>query len=1077
MITEEKLNKVYEKTVDNNYFTTKELLEIGFTKNDLTKLVKEEVLLRLKRGQYTFIDVEQLFYYGKKFLFYKKYDKARSIFEACYKINPDHGGTLFQYFFKSIEEEKFIEAYKYLNKLIKVTENKHYQIDDNVYLYLLNEIIDLPAGYQALINSFELKDLEILPDDKRYDDHNVQNNIRKMIYKKDYLIACRKIQGVNASPQNIIIKSLLREILRQEKLREEEIKNLIKEERYQEIVEILNKSRRLSYQEEGVLDIAKYLVIISETKQPIEGEYQGKSLIYAIKNGDFAKALAICISYNSYAKISNNNNSLYLILNAIIDKNEELRSSAKSKKNILEIEESILSRNIPEAINILKQFLKEIKKEKYEVLAIKVLKLNLLQKTTNLKYFLNFLNGLLENRIELNINELIHEYNTDFKNKNNEKATLILEILQILETLGLASDLTSKLETKSKNNIEEKRIEDNDKTSPEVKKENIKPDLAINDKIDLEAKDFREGIYRRLEEDDLIILCIEDSLKLDITMFNKEYRSAHAFKIGTSGLVVVKITRYINSNEANEHTKNGDEAFKNGDYEKAIKEYKELLPLRQTFARVYANLGLAYMNLGNNPEAIKYLTIATGLSEINPLLKYNYQKLINELKGKKKSEIKREQRDTESLNLNYYYNIYSIKSVADLLNKGLTLDEAFKRLNVYLSEKNMIILLLARDCYARACFQKGDEYLSLVEKNEYKSKQVKKFLESLKANKLLYQNQINESYKPLLEEQQSVSTEIPKETKPTSKVSLKELFKKAEPLVPNIVSKQELKTTDNSSEDIMERKYQELKKQGELIILKRKDISKFDIEEFNKKYKDAYAFYIGLGSEKKIVIKIITNSYVEVRKIRGKAIKAFKKEDYKTSILENKKIMKIRDNKPAIYGTTGLAYLKMNNRTEALKYLSIATGLAQILDIPGFDYTPVINQLKGLPPVDNEDSKTNVNMSENEFSSDIENTYDSKRLEEVIILMNFQGMTAREACEALRVSEEEVNKIYLFLAKECYALNEIEMGDKYLLAVEKNGTSKDIKNLIKEIRANRLFYKNRVDDNYRPLVRERILKI
>ena len=113
----------------------------------------------------------------------------------------------------------------------------------------------------------------------------------------------------------------------------------------------------------------------------------------------------------------------------------------------------------------------------------------------------------------------------------------------------------------------------------------------------------------------------------------------------------------------------------------------------------------------------------------------------------------------------------------------------------------------------------------------------------------------------------------------------------------------------------------------------------------------------------------------------------------------------------------------------------------------------------------------------NGLYSDLNDDYGSTRLKEVIVLMNFQGMSAKEACEALCIDIEETNKIFLVLAKECYALGEYEQGDRYLLEVERTSKIPSIKKLVSEIRTNKRFYKNRIDGDYKPLVKERTLRI
>ena len=44
------LNLMYDKFIDNKEVTTKELVELGFNKHDIAKLVEEGKLRRVRRG-------------------------------------------------------------------------------------------------------------------------------------------------------------------------------------------------------------------------------------------------------------------------------------------------------------------------------------------------------------------------------------------------------------------------------------------------------------------------------------------------------------------------------------------------------------------------------------------------------------------------------------------------------------------------------------------------------------------------------------------------------------------------------------------------------------------------------------------------------------------------------------------------------------------------------------------------------------------------------------------------------------------------------------------------------------------
>ena len=84
MINEENLNKMYNGLIDEKELTTKELNSYGFNSKDLTDLINDRVLERVKRGYYSFLSIDDLFYYGKQLIASKEYDKATACFKKCY---------------------------------------------------------------------------------------------------------------------------------------------------------------------------------------------------------------------------------------------------------------------------------------------------------------------------------------------------------------------------------------------------------------------------------------------------------------------------------------------------------------------------------------------------------------------------------------------------------------------------------------------------------------------------------------------------------------------------------------------------------------------------------------------------------------------------------------------------------------------------------------------------------------------------------------------------------------------------------------------------------------------------------
>ena len=201
MINEENLNKLYEIIIKENKLTTKKLNEIGFNSTDITKLIKDGIIKREARGIYTFCDVEKLFYYGKKLIEEKNYVIADKCFEVCYKLNPEHPGTCFQLFIRSIDSRNYESAFKYFDVIFK-TDNVYYLQDRNFYLYLLSIITDVPERYKDKVYNLTYQDIHIHADDKRFANIPAQNHIRSLVFSRKFGVATKELKRIVLDSQN-----------------------------------------------------------------------------------------------------------------------------------------------------------------------------------------------------------------------------------------------------------------------------------------------------------------------------------------------------------------------------------------------------------------------------------------------------------------------------------------------------------------------------------------------------------------------------------------------------------------------------------------------------------------------------------------------------------------------------------------------------------------------------------------------------------------------------------------------------------------------------------------------------------
>ena len=97
MITEDKINQMYESAIECTRLTTQELKELGFNQHDLTNLVQQGRLIRIKKGQYEVI-AKDLHDYGKSLLKSGKFEEAYRCYLLFYHLNIQN----FQIFLQNI---------------------------------------------------------------------------------------------------------------------------------------------------------------------------------------------------------------------------------------------------------------------------------------------------------------------------------------------------------------------------------------------------------------------------------------------------------------------------------------------------------------------------------------------------------------------------------------------------------------------------------------------------------------------------------------------------------------------------------------------------------------------------------------------------------------------------------------------------------------------------------------------------------------------------------------------------------------------------------------------------------------
>lgn len=739
MISEEKLEKLYDGVIKGIDLTTKNLKEIGLSSNDLTILVKGNVLKREKVGHYIFIDAEKLFYYGKKLIFINKPFEATICFEKCFLIDPNHHGAAFQLFFRCIRNEKYQEAFKFVDLLLE-TDNVFYKRDMIYYLYLLSFITDIPEKYKSLINNITFDEICVSKDDKRFNSIYKENLIRELAFKKRFSFAFRKINeltnyGKNMNFQNKFERILLARVVEIDKKNRDITINLVKEHKYEDLIDfLLNRKETFGLRrlEELLLELAKkYLDIKSTCKIPIIKTMQVDTLDKAIAANNFILARNLAKQFNEENNIDNEQSVLYLLLCDICDlikslahpeqtiteeKSEVVREEKQlesPKEPLLThnndvptfsvIVENLLKNDIDTAIINLKAYLKSIGKNEYEFLINGLIKLSLVENDLAFTKPMTALTLINKEEVNFDISYYIQSFYMALSQNRLKEARIYLEIVEGAKALGqefvLIDTLYKVLEKSEENvnsaennnvteNVMQKALEQaaelveppvvsKVQTPPVTKKENKAN--KINKKSTDDDVLIVEGKYEELiKHKNLVLLKPMKRERINrILDILERYPDVDAFVIEWNGQeqIVMRYHKFETIDATSLYQQSRD-AYNQKDYDKCINMLSIILrAISKPQDNIYGYMGIAFMKKNYLKIAVDYLKIATYLSKKTRLNRNDFTELIAKLTN---SPINQEEIKPEFKMLIQEFNYEDVNDFYGIYN--------FEELNDYINE-------------------------------------------------------------------------------------------------------------------------------------------------------------------------------------------------------------------------------------------------------------------------------------------------------------------------------------------------------------------------------------------------------
>lgn len=471
MINEDNLNKLYKSVVDGVELTTKWLNGFGFNSKDLNDLIEQKSIIRVKRGLYTLKSVDELFYYGKQLIAQKEYDKATQCFEKCFQIDPTHTGVCFQLFLRCIQNKDYEKAFEYFD-IFYNSENEFYNADSNFYLYMLSMIIELPENHREYAKYLKFEDFRVDYKDKRYTNTHLQNKIRTSAINQRFTLAAKQLNEAiqekgSFSVQDIIIKTLLNQAIEIQIQNRNTVINLIKQEKYQEIIEFYERlldSHYLSISDNYTLILTRELLNVINSKNfPEKQVHSTENIFEAIDGKNFELALSLAYARNQKYSENKDDNAIYLLLDEIVKTGTELKgyvaqiqevkpvttpkevtksviesqlSPNSSSSNFANIIRLLMSNDLDNSIRTLRNYLKSINKFEYEFLIIDLIKISLLERDIAFTKPMTALTLINRENYSFDISGYIQDFYINLSQNKFEEARLYLDIISKGNKLG-----------------------------------------------------------------------------------------------------------------------------------------------------------------------------------------------------------------------------------------------------------------------------------------------------------------------------------------------------------------------------------------------------------------------------------------------------------------------------------------------------------------------------------------------------------------------------------------------------------------------------------------------------------------
>ena len=761
MISRNNLYKLYDYFINNQDISTKSLYGLDFTNYDISIMLKDGLIERIKKGVYVFKNVNELIEYGELLLSYGEYEDAYLCFKRCLELGQNNNRIYLNLFLLSLKNGEYDKSLEYYKILSKTYEDKN---DLAYYLYLLSYVVDLDLDDINLVKNIKTQDV-LIPDSDN-SEVSSYNDVRIESLDGRFAQALKSLSEISyrssLTIDGNITKILLKRVMKAKKKSNDKVIRYIKEEDYNGLVNHLDDRREkhvMSVAEEYTYKLAK--VIVEGTDKTInyqKGNTEVNDIFSAIDTHNYEEALRYALEYEKKIAIKRSN-PITLLLQKICDLN-------KKDDIFLNIIDALKDEKLDSAFSFIKKYLSDIEKSEYEFLIFDLIKLSALNKDFSYSRVMSELTLLNKASYVPDLRFYLERFYNALYTRDFKSCEVLLDITNKLSSFDVNnSDIVNDIESRNRilayykdsnshmvsNNIDDVHDDEvlhEDKT--ELRQNNI-IDSKNNEsdyKIDYlfikskkEILDYDKGA--------LLLKPLSEERQKRLLKIIKEFPDISAFTIDIDGKprLVLKYSHYFEEwIDIKQIVHDARQAYKSGDYGHCIHLNLYLLQFYKTpRTNIYQMIGLSYLRLQNKKKAKMYLTIANALAKQEKDGK-DFGDILLSISGDLEPDEMKPifKMKSEDYEIDFNVSNYGVNNFDEINNyicsTGMDVESACIELGMDFEKIDIIKLLYAREYYKRGNIYKGDQFIKAVEARDNKSSDVLNMLNEVRSKKVLYKH-------------------------------------------------------------------------------------------------------------------------------------------------------------------------------------------------------------------------------------------------------------------------------------------------------------------------------------------------